>query len=139
MSVYLDASILVSFFTLDTLSSRAESILKTQSRVVVSNFAAVEFASALARRVRMRLLAEQEARIAFSIFDAWADRTARLVNMDNTDVSAAAAFLRRLDLTLRTQDALHIAIARRLDAALLTFDKQMKEAARVLGVKVSDV
>lgn len=139
MSVYLDASILVSFFTLDTLSSRAESILKTQSRVVVSNFAAVEFASALARRVRMRLPAEQEARIAFSIFDAWADRTARLVNMDNTDVSAAAAFLRRLDLTLRTQDALHIAIARRLDAALLTFDKQMKEAARVLGVKVSDV
>ena len=139
MSVYLDASILVSFFAIDTLSSRAESVLKTQSGVIVSNFAAVEFASALARRVRMRLLTEQEARIAFSTFDAWADRTAILVNMDNTDISAAAAFLRRLDLTLRTQDALHVAMARRLDAAVLTFDKQMREAARVLGVNVSDV
>ena len=139
MSVYLDASILVSFFAIDTLSSRAESVLKTQSGVIVSNFAAVEFASALARRVRIRLLTEQEARIAFSTFDAWADRTAILVNMDNTDISAAAAFLRRLDLTLRTQDALHVAMARRLDAALLTFDKQMREAARVLGVNVSDV
>ena len=118
MSVYLDASILVSFFAIDTLSSRAESVLKTQSGVIVSNFAAVEFASALARRVRIRLLTEQEARIAFSTFDAWADRTAILVNMDNTDISAAAAFLRRLDLTLRTQDALHVAMARRLDAAL---------------------
>jgi predicted nucleic acid-binding protein len=139
VSVYLDASILVSFFAIDTLSSRAESVLKTQSGVIVSNFAAVEFASALARRVRMRLLTEQEARIAFSTFDAWADRTAILVNMDNTDISAAAAFLRRLDLTLRTQDALHVAMARRLDAAVLTFDKQMREAARVLGVNVSDV
>ncbi len=139
MSVYLDASILVSFFTLDTLSSRAESVLKTQSRVLVSNFAAVEFASALARRVRMRLLTEQEARIAFSTFDAWVDRTATVVDMNNADVSAAATFLRRLDLTLRTQDALHVAMAQRLNAELLTFDKQMGTAARALDVKVLDV
>jgi len=36
------------------------------------------------------------------------------------DVAAAAAFLRRLDLTLRTPDAPHIAIAQRIRAELLT-------------------
>ena len=47
-----------------------------------------------------------------------------------------AAFLRRLDLTLRTPDALHIAIAQRLAAELMTFDQKMAASARALGTAV---
>jgi predicted nucleic acid-binding protein len=44
--------------------------------------------------------------------------------------------LRRLDLTLRTPDALNIAIAQRAGAAMATFDARMAEAAQALGLDV---
>jgi predicted nucleic acid-binding protein len=52
------------------------------------------------------------------------------------DIRAAKVFLRRLDLTLRTADALNIAIAQRIRAALVTFDERMAANARVLGIHV---
>jgi uncharacterized protein len=84
----------------------------------------------------MQLITAEEARAAFSTFDAWIARTTTPLSMTSADVTAAAAFLRRLDLTLRTQDALHIAIAQRVGAELLTFDRQMASAARTLGTSV---
>jgi hypothetical protein len=47
------------------------------------------------------------------------------------------AALRRLDLTLRTPDALNIAIAQRVGATLATFDAKMADAARALGTEVA--
>ena len=52
------------------------------------------------------------------------------------DIKTAEAFLRRLDLGLRTADALNIAIAQRMRAALITFDERMASSARVLGLSV---
>ena len=52
------------------------------------------------------------------------------------DLAAATMFLRRLDLPLRTPDALHIAIAQRLGATLVTFDRQMAASAHALGTAV---
>jgi uncharacterized protein len=54
----------------------------------------------------------------------------------SADVASAAAFLRRLDLPLRTPDALNIAIAQPVGAEILTFDKKMAVSARVLGSTV---
>jgi predicted nucleic acid-binding protein len=81
----------------------------------------------------MQLITAEEARIAFSTFDASIARTTTPLLITSVDVTAAAGFLRRLDLTLRTQDALHIAIAQRVGAELLTFDRQMPNAARALA------
>jgi uncharacterized protein len=67
LSVYLDASALVPLFANDALSERADAILRAnQSTLIVSDFAAAEFASAIARRMRTRLLTIAEARIAFA-------------------------------------------------------------------------
>lgn len=41
-------------------------------------------------------------------------------------------------LILRTTDALHIALAQRLDCELLTFDLKMAAAARALGARVAE-
>jgi predicted nucleic acid-binding protein len=56
--------------------------------------------------------------------------------MDSSDFAGAEGLVRRLDLTLRTPDALHIAIARRAGAALVTFDKAMATVAGALGLSV---
>jgi predicted nucleic acid-binding protein len=57
----------------------------------------------------------------------------------SADIEAANAFLRRLDLPLRTSDALHIAICQRADASLATFDAKMKASAINLGTPVTEV
>jgi predicted nucleic acid-binding protein len=139
LSIYLDASILVALFTNDALSERADAFLRDAApvTVLVSDFAGAELASAIARRVRTRELSADDARIAFSNFDAWTARTATRAETVPPDVAAAAAFLRRLDLTLRTPDALNIAIAQRLGATLATFDAGMAASAAALGVELA--
>jgi predicted nucleic acid-binding protein len=121
----------------DALTPRAYALLRSEPReLIVSDFAAAEFASALARHVRMAHLGAEEARAAFADFDAWTARSTLRVETTAADVRAAEAFLRRLDLTLRTPDALNIAIAQRVGAAIVTFDERMSVAARALGTQV---
>ncbi|WP_119422650.1 type II toxin-antitoxin system VapC family toxin [Desertibaculum subflavum] len=136
MSLYLDASVLVALFTNDALSERADAFLRDAApvTVLVSDFAGAELTSAIARRVRMAELSADDARIAFANFDAWSARAATRADMATADVAAASAFLRRLDLTLRTPDAINIAIAQRLGARLATFDLKMAVSATALGV-----
>jgi len=137
VTVYLDASVLVALFANDSLTARADAYLRAHpSELVVSDFAAAEFASAFARRVREKLLTVNEARTAFSTFDVWTSREAAREQITSADIASAAAFIRRLDMPLRTPDAIHIAAAQRIDAELLTFDKQMVAGARALGVAV---
>jgi len=121
LSVYLDASIPVSLFTIDTLTARADAVLRARPPwLMVSDLAAAELASAIARRVRMQLITSEEAHAAFSTFDARIARTTTPLLIASAHSPLRAGFLRRLNLTLRTDDALHIAIAQRVGAGLLT-------------------
>lgn len=134
---YLDASVLVALITADPFTERADEFVQTNSiGLIVSDFAAAELASAIARRARMDELTAAEARNAHSLFDAWVAKFTRWEPITTSDVAAATVSLRRLDLPLRTPDALNIATARRLNATLVTFDRAMADAARALGMAV---
>jgi predicted nucleic acid-binding protein len=138
MSVYLDASMLIPLFMKEAFTERAERYCDSNlGVVVVSDFAAAEFASALARRVRTSELLTERARFAFAAFDGWTLRATQRVELRAADIRAAETFIRGLDLPLRTPDALHIAVAQRLGATLATFDEPMKKSATALGVPVA--
>ncbi len=138
MSLYLDANILLALLTPEPLSQRAIDFARTaRAPLVVSDFAAAEFVSAIARRVRARETTVEDARRDIGDFEAWAARLAERTDLNAGDVAVATAYLRRLDLALATPDALHIAIARRVDAILVTFDRSMAAAARALGMAVA--
>ena len=140
MNVYLDASVIVALLTPDLLSVRADAFFRAQRHlVIVSDFAAAEFASVVARRVRTRDITPKSARRSFASFDAWVARAAQRAETSTADVRVADAFLRRLDVTLRTPDAINIAIAQRIGATLVTFDEEMAAAARALGTPVASV
>ena len=135
LSVYLDTSVVAPLFLPDATVDRARAFLKTGiADPIISDWGAAEFASVVAKRVRMRLLVEREARKALTNFDHWTAAQTLRVECLALDVRAADAFLRRLDLNLRTLDAVHIAIARRLGAELATFDVRMAESAGALGL-----
>jgi predicted nucleic acid-binding protein len=137
VSVYLDASILVSFFVNDSMSQRADALIRGVSApLLVSDFAAAESASALGRRVRMGRIGRDDAKATLIDLDAWIGWAANAIDVEPADISAASAFLRRLDLNLRTPDAIHIAMTQRVDAELATFDERMAECARALGATV---
>jgi predicted nucleic acid-binding protein len=135
LSAYLDASVLVALFVDDVFTERADAFLRrSPAKIVVSDFAAAEFASSVSRKVRMGRLSEADAREAFATFDMWAARAAERIGVVASDVGAATHFLRRLDLTLRTADAINIAMAERLGAELASFDQKMVECAAAVGV-----
>lgn len=136
MKVYLDASFLVALLSNDALTDRAELIWSRPFPVaIVSDFAGAEFASVVSRRVRTGDLQRQAASTIFDRFDSWLAASER-VETTSADIRAAEAMMRRLDLPLRTPDALNIALAQRVQAALATFDRQMAAAARALGLDV---
>ncbi len=138
MRLYLDTSYLVAIVVRDALTDRAYSYLASHNPdLIVSDFAATEFASAIARRVRMNELTRAEGRTAFSTFDSLSSSVIERVESAPADLKAAETFIRRLDLTLRAPDALNIAIAKRIGAILMTFDDKMRTCAQTLGVQVA--
>lgn len=137
MSVYLDASVLVALLTVEPLNGRADSfIASTREPLIVSDLASAEFSSAIARRVRMRETTRAEARADLADFDLWTMRSTQRSELAPIDIAVATTYLRRLDLPLKTPDAIHIAIALRIGATLVTFDRQMAVSARSLGSTV---
>jgi len=138
VSFYLDTNVIVAMLTPEPFSERAERFaIANPDGLLVSDFAAAEFASVIARRVRTRELRLDEGRDALIAFDVWRSRSARQIQTTAPDVAIVETYLRRLDLPLLTPDAIHIAIAQRLGAALVTFDQQMASSARVLGMAVT--
>ena len=137
MRIYLDASILVALFADEPQTEPADAFLRAHSgMLIVSDLAEAEFASAMARRVRMGQARANEARQTFLTFDAWTARETERTHTTHADIASAAAFIRRLDLTLRAPDGIHIAITQRLGADLFTFDRNLAASARALGTLV---
>lgn len=137
MKAYLDANVLIALFIEEEFTARAKSFLKAGKPILlISDFACAEFASGIARLVRIETFTVSDAQAIFTAFDTWTARTTQRVETLTADVKAAEAFVRRLDLTLRAPDALHIAMAQRTAATLVTFDERMAERARVLGIPV---
>lgn len=87
----------------------------------------------------MGQLTRREVKTAFADFDRWRLQETELVHLTSADVLDADRYLRRLDLTLRTPDALNIAIARRLGAILATLDRKMAASAQSLGLQVAAI
>jgi predicted nucleic acid-binding protein len=103
---------------------------------LVSEFAAAEVASALSRLVRMTLLEPADGNACLADFDVWRAAMTSPVDMHAADARLANAFVRRFELMLHAPDALHLAIAQRLDATFVTLDGRLLNAGRELGVSV---
>lgn len=141
MGTYLDTSFLVGLFVdNDAFAAGAKHVyVEADDPLIVSDFAAAEFASVVARLVRMTIVPMDEARATFNRFDAWRARATKTEDVTGPDILAATTIIRRLDLNLRAPDAINLAIALRLEASLATFDRRLAENARALGIAVTQV
>jgi len=140
LSAYLDTGILLPTLIAEPMSEAVYDYLGAdRQELLISDFAAAEVASALSRLVRMALLTEADASARLADFDAWRAAMSLPVDIGATDARLAYIYVRRFDLGLRAPDALHLAIARRLDVPLVTLDRRLATAARELGVAVEEL
>ena len=134
----MDASVLVPRLVEEPDTAVVEAYLDGRSeQLSISDFAAAEVASALSRLVRMRLLATAEALSALNDFEIWRAARGSPADVHASDARLAYVYVQRFDLMLRTPDALHLAISRRMDATLVTLDGRLANAARELGIAVA--
>jgi predicted nucleic acid-binding protein len=139
LSTYLDASVLLPTLIAEPATAAVYDCLGADGReLLISDFAAAEVASALSRLVRVALLTGADASARLADFDAWRAAMSSPVDIRASDARLAYTYARHFDLGLRAPDALHLAIARRLDATLVTLDRRLVTAARELGVTVED-
>lgn len=135
MSSYLDASVLLPTLIAEPATEAVYDCLGTDGQeLLIGDFAAAEVASALSRLVRMALLTDTDASARLADFDAWRAAMSLPVDIAASDARLADIYARRFDLGLRAPDALHLAIARRLDATLVTLDRRLATAAREMGI-----
>lgn len=137
MSIYLDASAILPSLLGEATSDRLEQFFASHRARLVSDFAAAEVAAALSRLVRTRTLHASDADARLADFDTWRVATTHPVDLQAVDARLAGTYVRRFDLMLHAPDALHLAIARRVDATLVTLDRRMARAAEELGIAVA--
>jgi uncharacterized protein len=135
LSSYLDAGVLPPTLIAEPATEAVYDCLGAAGQdLVISDFAAAEVASAVSRLVRMALLTDTDASACLTDFDAWRAAMSSPVDIAPSDARLAYIYARRFDLRLRAPDALHLAIARRLDATLATLDQRLATAAREMGI-----
>jgi uncharacterized protein len=140
LTCYLDASVMLPILIKEPASAAVDAFMSTVQRELwVSDFAAAEAASALSRLVRIGRLQATDGAARLSDFDVWRTAMTKPAEIHAVDVRLAGAYVRRFDLALRAPDALHVAIARRLDVPLVTLDRRLATAARELGVAVEEL
>ena len=143
--IYLDTSILLPLFRQEAVSERIGNALAARPRgsLAISHWTRVEFASVIAREVRIKALGEASARKLIDEFDSLADESFHMLIPTIADFALARDFVADFATRLRGPDALHLAIARNnfieevltLDNGLLTAAKRLKIKAR-RGIRI---
>jgi uncharacterized protein len=107
--------------------------------LAVSRWTEVEFASLLARDVRMGAIGGDQARAADALFEDVILNSFIVLLPSGADYELARSYLLRFETGLRAGDALHLAIAGNHRAeAIYSLDKMMIAAGKALGLPVED-
>lgn len=132
---YFDTSVIAPLYRAEPLTTTAEA-LQRQYRPAISLLTEVELASTLARWVRMQELTEDQ---AASIDKTFAEdlrmKVFERAPLCDREYWQARAWLQQRSTSLRTLDALHLAIAAENGWPLITADHQLHQAASHLNIQ----
>jgi hypothetical protein len=138
--IYVDTSFLAPFYINEATSEPVEAYLRSQppEQLSINEWTQVEFASLVARRVRMGELNTDEVSLIFQAFEADCGRSYTVLKLNSSDFQTATLLLRQDQTTLRAGDALHLAIAQNQKAqAFLTLDRALIKSAQAIGLAAS--
>lgn len=135
--IYLDTSVVAPLYWSEALSDAIEELVRDESELGISQLVEVELVSALSRRVRMGELGPTEAQsIAEQFQTDLDDGFYVLIPIEPNHYTQARDWIRQFSTSLRTLDALHLAIAATNHIPLVTADEELIESAGQLQVEV---
>lgn len=135
--IYLDTSALLPYYRPEALSEVLQDLLMAvEEPALITDLTKVEFASALARWVRMKELSEADAlAVEAALFEDIDAGCYSIRAIDSRHYEKAMEWLLSRKAPLRTLDALHLAVAALKVAELITADAQLAQAAQLFGVR----
>jgi uncharacterized protein len=133
---YIDTSVLVAYYCPELLSGQVQSFLSEQLKPAVSDLTEVELFSATARKVRMGELSPLDGNRILSKFLSHLDGGLfTIVSLETQHWRIARGWIGLFKSSLKTLDALHLAIASAGDFTLVTSDQHLLQAADTFAVK----
>lgn len=133
--IYLDTSLLGAIFFREP--GAAEVVTRLESlrheKLLISAWTLTEMASVGGIKQRTGAVDETGRQQALAHFQRFASAQLGMREIEPADFRTAAVFIEH-PLALRAGDALHLAVAWRLKAALASLDRRMCQAADVLGI-----
>lgn len=136
MSFYLDTSVLVKAITPEHDHEVVQTWIAAQlvGTLFISGWSITEVHSALALKRRTKQIDALESTLALSAFAMLRDESFVTLSVSEAQFSEAANLIDRAE-NLRAGDALHLALARHHQLALVTFDKTLLMAAAGFGTE----
>lgn len=137
---YIDTGVVGSYLFPEKFSDEAEAVLQSVNFCYISDLTEVEFYSLAAKKLRTRECSEAQVRHVIMKFESLADQGYfQRVTMLPNDFIRTKYYLSELSNNLRTLDSLHVAVAERLEAVLVTSDKNHAEGAVHFGMNVKRI
>lgn len=138
--LYFDTSFLAPLILQEATSEKIEAFFAKlpAGQLYVSHWTRVEFASLIAREVRMGGLAERDALLAIGQFDQLVAESFQVLVPSVVDYEQAKGYIQHFATRLRAGDALHLAMASNNSAkTLYTLDDGLLNAAKLIKVHAS--
>ncbi len=138
--LYFDTSFLAPLILEESTSTKIEAFFARLpvGELYVSHWTRVEFASLIAREVRMGGLTEPDALLVIGQFDELVAESFQVLVPAVADYALAKSYIQHFATKLRAGDALHLAIASNHGAkTLYTLDAGLLNAAKLLKVHAS--
>jgi len=136
--IYADTSALIPAFIREPKSDSVLAWLEASGeRLVVSEWAIAEFASATSIKVRTGQIEGAIARQAMTRLLDFAQKHCSIAAPQRAEFRRAAELAGDVDLKLRAGDALHLAIAEASNVqGVLCLDETMSDSAKAIGLHV---
>ncbi|WP_087002139.1 type II toxin-antitoxin system VapC family toxin [Rhizobium sullae] len=134
---YVDTSVLITVFSPETQTTR---VLEWLSRnrdasISISDWTITEFSSAMSLKIRNSMLIQDDRNQALKVFKEFRESIFECLEVPRGCFIEAARLSDRHDTSLRSGDALHMAVAHHYGLTLLTRDKGLAKAAAVIGAQ----
>jgi len=134
---YVDTSLLAAYYCPEALSEKAEIFLTTHSPLFISTLTEMEMFSAMSRKVRGKELNRATARRILAKFLSHLDgRFYTCFSVETQHIRLARDWIGQFNTSLKSLDALHVAVASLEGLKLVTADRDLAESAKILGMDV---